>query len=153
MAGLITFDVTDLQRKGEALTPALEFGSAMLLDRTAEGVANRLKGGVYWRNRSNKARDSVAMRITGPWKRRVQVRVRYGQILDEGSKPHEISARRRRALRFSTGGGTIFRRRVWRHPGTKGFHFSQKEQALVGDSLPRGAEQVRDKAVAQVGLS
>lgn len=43
-------------------------------------------------------------------------------ILEHGSKPHVIRARKARALRFVIGGKTIFRRRV-NHPGTRGFRF------------------------------
>lgn len=43
-------------------------------------------------------------------------------ILEYGSKPHIIRARRARALRFVVGGKTIFRRWV-RHPGTRGYRF------------------------------
>ena len=46
--------------------------------------------------------------------------VRYARIHEEGGTvpPHTIRARRARALRFSIGGKTIFRRSV-KHPGSK----------------------------------
>lgn len=43
-------------------------------------------------------------------------------ILEHGSRPHVIRARRARALRFVVGGKTVFRRKV-NHPGTRGFRF------------------------------
>lgn len=36
----------------------------------------------------------------------------------EGTRPHEIRPKRRKALRFVQGGRVVFRSRVW-HPGTK----------------------------------
>lgn len=43
-------------------------------------------------------------------------------ILDKGSPPHVIRARRRKALRFVVNGKVIFRRSVM-HPGTRGSGF------------------------------
>lgn len=47
---------------------------------------------------------------------------RYVMIEHDGSVPHEIRARRRKALRFTVDGQVMFRSRVW-HPGTEGTHF------------------------------
>jgi hypothetical protein len=43
-------------------------------------------------------------------------------ILDQGSRPHVIRARRRKALRFVVNGRVYFRRSVL-HPGTRGSGF------------------------------
>lgn len=43
-------------------------------------------------------------------------------ILEYGSRPHVIRARRARALRFVVGGKTVFARKV-NHPGTPAFRF------------------------------
>ena len=43
-------------------------------------------------------------------------------ILDQGSRPHVIRARRRKALRFTVNGKVVFRRSVM-HPGTRGSGF------------------------------
>lgn len=40
----------------------------------------------------------------------------------DGTAPHVIAARRRKALRFVVGGRVVFRSKV-RHPGTKGSNF------------------------------
>jgi len=42
----------------------------------------------------------------------------YAIVVSKGSRPHRIVARRGRALRFTIGGVTIFRRSV-NHPGTQ----------------------------------
>lgn len=44
------------------------------------------------------------------------------EILDKGSRPHVIRARRRKALRFVVNGKVVFRRSVM-HPGTRGSGF------------------------------
>lgn len=46
-------------------------------------------------------------------------------ILDQGSRPHVIRARRRKALRFVVNGRVVFRRTVM-HPGTRGSGFLTK---------------------------
>lgn len=53
-------------------------------------------------------------------------------VLEEGSPPHEIRPRRRKALRFVVGGRVVFRQRVW-HPGTKGHHMLTLSLPLAGD--------------------
>lgn len=40
----------------------------------------------------------------------------------DGTRPHEIRARRKKALRFILDGQVVFRKRVW-HPGTTGTLF------------------------------
>lgn len=52
-------------------------------------------------------------------------------VLEDGSAPHEIRARRRKALRFTVGGRVIFRSRVW-HPGTQGHHMLTLSLPLAG---------------------
>jgi len=47
------------------------------------------------------------------------------EILDRGSRPHVIRARRRKALRFVVNGRVVFRRSVM-HPGTRGSGFLTK---------------------------
>jgi hypothetical protein len=44
------------------------------------------------------------------------------EIMDQGSRPHVIRARRRKALRFVVNGKVMFRRSVL-HPGTRGSGF------------------------------
>jgi len=56
---------------------------------------------------------------------RIQNAVKYARYVEDGTKPHEIVARRAKALRFQTSGGIIFRRRV-RHPGTRATKFLWK---------------------------
>lgn len=54
----------------------------------------------------------------------------YVMIEEEGSRPHLIRARRRKALRIPVAGGVIFRRQVW-HPGTVGTHFMTRSLPLA----------------------
>lgn len=48
----------------------------------------------------------------------------YGKYVHEGTRPHEIRPRRKKALRWATGGGFVFAKSVM-HPGTKADPFLQ----------------------------
>lgn len=52
-------------------------------------------------------------------------------IQEFGSAPHEIRARRRKALRFLVAGRVVFRTRV-HHPGTQATHFLSASLPLAG---------------------
>lgn len=55
----------------------------------------------------------------------------YVMIEEEGSRPHIIRARRRKALRIPVGGGRVIFRRQVRHPGTVGTHFMTRSLPLA----------------------
>lgn len=55
----------------------------------------------------------------------------YVMIEHDGSRPHVIRARRRRALRIPVGGGRVIFRRQVRHPGTTGTFFMTRSLPLA----------------------
>lgn len=55
---------------------------------------------------------------------------RYTMIEHDGSKPHIITPRRRKTLRFVAGGRVVFATKV-RHPGTKGSEFLTRSLPLA----------------------
>lgn len=55
----------------------------------------------------------------------------YVMIEHDGSRPHVIRARRRRALRIPVGGGRVIFRRQVRHPGTTGTFFMIRSLPLA----------------------
>lgn len=55
----------------------------------------------------------------------------YVMIEHDGSRPHIIRARRRKALRIPVGGGRVIFRRQVRHPGTVGTHFMTRSLPLA----------------------
>ena len=76
--------------------------------------------------RTGKLRRSTVFQIMGgPEEQRMEVRQAarskegafYGWFVREGTRPHEIRARRAKALRFEVMGEVFFRAKV-RHPGT-----------------------------------
>jgi len=59
--------------------------------------------------------STTRSKVTG----KVVNRAKYAAAVHDGSKPHIIRARKKKALRFEVNGKVIFRRSV-RHPGTSG---------------------------------
>jgi len=60
-----------------------------------------------------------------------RARMKYTMLEHDGTPPHIIRARRKKALRFTVGGKVVFRKSV-RHPGTTGTHFLTKSLPLAG---------------------
>lgn len=70
----------------------------------------------------------------------IQTKKTYASFLEEGTPAHTIRARGR-ALRFSVGGETIYRRSV-NHPGTKATHFFSLATTLAGQQMEAEFEQL-----------
>lgn len=66
----------------------------------------------------------VGVNARGPWAAVVAggKGIDYVGYEHDGTRPHEIRARRKKALRFIVDGQVVFRQRVW-HPGTTGTLF------------------------------
>jgi len=111
-------------------------GDALILMKRLQQVSR-----IYW---PNKVMDFIAVKIektlkervpvkTGrmkgsiqveayPDKRVVSVNVPYAMIVDQGSAPHIIKPRRKKALAFEKEGSLVVKSKV-KHPGFKGRHF------------------------------
>lgn len=57
--------------------------------------------------------------------------IRYTMFEHDGTRPHIIRARRRKSLRFMSGGQVVFAKSV-RHPGTTGTQFLTRALPLAG---------------------
>jgi hypothetical protein len=62
---------------------------------------------------------------------RVSADVNYATFVENGTKPHVIRPRNKKALKFKMGGRTVFAA-VVNHPGTKAVHFMAKAVREVG---------------------
>jgi hypothetical protein len=69
-------------------------------------------------------------------------------FLENGTKPHEISARSGGMLRFFANGQAVFRRRV-QHPGTKATHFMGLARAHAEHVVGYAAEIYLNEAIAR----
>jgi len=83
---------------------------------------------------TGRLRSSITVRpslsLRGP-SVRVSADVSYATYVENGTRPHEIRPRRRKALKFKVGGRTVFAT-VVHHPGTKGVHFMARAVREVG---------------------
>lgn len=100
-------------------------------------VLNRAK--VLAPVRTGRLRSSGRMDITvtsiGP-QGKVTFPVSYARFVHEGTRAHIIRARKKKALKFKTAGGTVIFRKQVRHPGTSARPFV--EQALQEIAPPLG---------------
>lgn len=65
--------------------------------------------------------------------------------LADGTEPHVITARNAKALRFTMGGATMFRRSV-QHPGTKPDAYLDNAAEKAGEELFAAVESAMDEA-------
>jgi hypothetical protein len=81
-----------------------------------------------------KATGYKVLRAAGGRIVRVKNTAKYAAAIDSGAKPHVIVARRRKTLRFISGGHLVFARRV-NHPGNKPFKFLYRATNAAGRIL------------------
>jgi len=79
---------------------------------------------------------------------RIQNTAPHAHAIESGARPHVIEARRRKALRFMSGGKAIFRRRV-NHPGNRPLKFLYRATNAAGRVLKQGIANRMQRA-AQV---
>lgn len=102
------------------------------LDKQSEHAAEEAKLHVWqagnFKHRTRNLARSTETRIVRSKNGRI-IRVKnkatYATIVEKGSKPHTIQARRKKFLRFVVNGQVVFRRKV-RHPGTRPTWFLKK---------------------------
>ena len=100
----------------------------------ADGTVRRAKGRV--RVRSGKTKNSI--RRQNATQRKAAVSAGYGaRFLDKGTVPHELRARKVRAMKFNVAGRPMFAKHV-RHPGAKPQPFlrvSAREELASSDKV------------------
>jgi hypothetical protein len=65
----------------------------------------------------------------------------YAKHHEYGTRPHTITPRRGKVLRFQAGGRTVFARSV-QHPGTAGRYYMRNSRIKVQSALPRIGQSV-----------
>lgn len=102
------------------------------------------------RSALNSVKDSTSWRFLKFGKNVRTVRLSnpkpYARILEFGSKPHIIRARRRKYLRFSIGKRVFFRKQVF-HPGTKPYKFFEN----AGDAAIKELERDLSRRLIALG--
>ena len=73
----------------------------------------------------------------------------HSSFVTNGTPPHVIEARRKKALRFESGGGLVFRRRVM-HPGQRASDFFRRATERAAVVLVRKGEEVAEAVAARL---
>lgn len=111
------FDVFDYIARKKA-------GMGKLSQQIAENLEPKAKSGAKWEDGTGDARKGLKSGYEGGLNEHtiyITHEVSYGQILEEGSKPHVITPKNGEFL-YWKGANHIVKTKKVNHPGTKGFH-------------------------------
>lgn len=113
------------------------------LKRTAELAAAFAKVTTLYRSRTGALRSSIkhsAVAFHG----RTSANAKHAVYVEEGTRPHEIRARRKKVLRFVQNGTVRFTPRVF-HPGTKARPFMQQARDRAEPIFDRLCKEAVDR--------
>lgn len=121
-------------------------GMSLVCNTIADGLKSKAKHNAKWKDTSEDgktkntahARQGITSGATGGngnYNIYLAHSVSYGQILEEGSKPHTITPKNKPYLCFRGSDGYWKRAKVVHHPGTKGFHTFQEEFEKNKDNI------------------
>lgn len=139
---MIDFDLSDIKRACAEAQRGLESAAERVVVVAAEAGIAAAKARHRYRDRTGRLTNTAFARLlrAGPAGAEGEMvwPVPYASFVDQDTRPHQIVARRARALRFQVGGRVVFARSV-QHPGTKGARFvddatSAAEQALEAEA-------------------
>jgi len=137
-----------------------------VLERGLKAGAIHLEGGVRKDTpvRTGRLRASIAHK-GGGLRYEIGTNVKYARYVEEGTKPHEITPRNKKALAWPGGGQTaaglgrgpqgtakgggalIVRKRV-QHPGTKGRHMFEQTTTKERSAVERIVKAQLDRALS-----
>lgn len=95
-------------------------GMAAILKREASEIEGKLKRGAKWKDKTGHARQGLRTGVDGKGRRYklyAAHTVKYGVFLEEGTKPHIIKPKSKKALYWNGASHPV---KQVRHPGTKG---------------------------------
>lgn len=129
-------ETSGLKRKAKDFTKEFISKADKILQQAGQGSLQRIKSGIYWTNRTGKTAASfVLSRVkVGHWVLRSSNKV--ARYLESGTKAHTIRPKSKSVLRFQSGGGLVFAKKV-NHPGTKPIGYVAKEEDLIEKEIVR----------------
>ena len=121
-----TVDLSEFRKERSRTGRELRAGVVRAVRSAADaGVAEAKRVG-SWKDRTGATRSGIHAtepRSSGDGASADMVSpAAHSSFLESGTRPHIITARRAKFLRFTVGGNIIFARRV-RHPGTRAYAF------------------------------
>ncbi|BFH63909.1 MULTISPECIES: hypothetical protein [Paenibacillus] len=116
-------------------------GTLALVDNLSRKAEGDMKAAAPWKDRTATARRALHSGVEPAGKNKIRMflahGVRYGGILEEGSKPHIIRAKNKKALYWKGASHPV---KAVRHPGTK-------PRAIVQPTAKKYKVKVRDTLV------
>lgn len=88
------------------------------LRRTSAQTAGWARVNTLFRSRTGRLRAGISSRLTSRTSARVTSSAKHSHYVEDGTRPHVIRPRRKKALRFVQNGVVRFAKQV-NHPGTK----------------------------------
>ena len=116
-------------------------GMSLVCNLIAKDFEQQAKSYASWKDRTSNARTGInggAEGSNGDYTIYVAHSVSYGEILEEGSKPHEITAKNGGYLYWKGASHPV--KKVF-HPGTKGTHTIQ---SVLEDNKEKTIERIKE---------
>lgn len=116
-------------------------GTLALVDNLSRKAEGNMKAAAPWKDQTATARRALHSGVEPAGKNKIRMYlahgVRYGGILEEGSKPHVIRAKNKKALYWKGASHPV---KALKHPGTK-------PRAIVQPTAKKYKVKVRDTLV------
>lgn len=132
---IATVHAGDFQRWVNGVASNLRTNTQRAMERTAEAAATYAKLSRLYKSHTYKLRESITAKATANTAT-VQAAAKYASWVENGTAPHSISARRKKALRFVQNGQVRFARQV-KHPGSKPRPFMREAQEKAAPLFER----------------
>jgi hypothetical protein len=119
-------DLSSIRNAHRMLLQAHDAAVDAELERAAKFGAEHVEKHHKFKSRSGKLAKSTKARVSktsGGGKVRLRWPLKYAAAIDGGARPHRITARRRKFLRFRGRNGAFVFRRSVNHPGNKPYKF------------------------------
>lgn len=123
-------------------------GMFAIVDNLSRDAEGNMRMDAPWKDRTTTARRALHSGVEPGQGEKIIMYlahgVQYGRHLEEGTPPHVITPKNKKALRWKGPDGYIFARRV-RHPGTQ-------PRAIVQPTAEKYKDKLRDAALKWWGV-
>lgn len=144
---MITVDGSAFRQSLGALSLDLDRAAADALEDAVREAEQHAFATRLFNDQTQRLRSSTKGTIDrGKLTARLRNATKYAAYVEEGTRPHEIRARRARVLAFQVGGQTVYRARVM-HPGTKPRPFMRQAGEVGTTVLERSLHANVDHAI------
>jgi hypothetical protein len=134
------------KRDLEMLRAGIHQAASLALRSLVEATAAEAKSTTLFKDQSGATRSSIHGEVTEPGRRGFVIAGGASKFLENGTRPHTITARNATVLRFVVNGQTVFRRTV-HHPGTAELPFMHQALARAEMMAPYAFEEFINYAI------